>query len=80
LFGFDGVVNDGQLHHASLLGGQEKLRQRRRFPCRSPFEPHCQAEGVMRKWEGEAPAEPKRQQLANSDWRLVKRKRMANSE
>jgi hypothetical protein len=23
------------------------------------------------KWEGEAPAEPKRLRLANSDWRLV---------
>jgi hypothetical protein len=25
------------------------------------------------KWKGEAPAEPKRLRLANSDWRLVKR-------
>jgi hypothetical protein len=25
------------------------------------------------KWEGEAPAEPKRQRFANSDWRMVKR-------
>jgi hypothetical protein len=26
-----------------------------------------------KKWEGEAPAEPKRQRMANSDWRMVKR-------
>jgi hypothetical protein len=25
------------------------------------------------KWEGEAPAEPKRRRMANSDWRMVKR-------
>jgi hypothetical protein len=25
------------------------------------------------KWEGEAPAEPKRRRFANSDWRMVKR-------
>jgi len=26
-----------------------------------------------KKWEGEAPAEPKRRRFANSDWRMVKR-------
>jgi len=31
-------------------------------------------------WEGEAPAEPKRRRLAISDWRLVKRQRVANGE
>jgi hypothetical protein len=30
-------------------------------------------EGRRQKWEGEAPAEPKRQRFANSDWRMVKR-------
>jgi len=32
------------------------------------------------KWEGEAPAEPKRQRFANSEWRMVKRQRMVSSE
>jgi hypothetical protein len=33
------------------------------------------------KWEGEAPAEPKRQRLANSEWRTVNGKwRVANSK
>jgi hypothetical protein len=37
-------------------------------------------EGRSKKWEGEAPAEPKRRRFANSDWRMVKRQRMVSSE
>ena len=32
------------------------------------------------EWEGEATAEPKRQRVANGEWRLVKRQRVANGE
>jgi len=33
-----------------------------------------------KKWDGDAPAEPKRQRFANSEWRMVKRQRMVSSE
>ena len=32
------------------------------------------------KWEGEAPAEPKRRRVANGDWRLANGETAANGE